>query len=101
MVSDLANGVKQILLFAERAIEDALYDDADLLEKVIGKMYELIVETATFVCNYTKRSIAGEYATLGSLSFGNQLLGQSKLSGPRYYLKTIGESQISTTTLTS
>ena len=78
-------------------MEDALYDDADLLEKAIGKMYELIVDTATFVCNYTKRSIAGEYATLDRLSYGDLTLDQSELSAPRYYLTTTGESQISTT----
>ena len=60
MVSDLATGVNRMLPFAERATEDVLYDNVDLLEKVIGKMYELIVETATFICDYTKRNIAGE-----------------------------------------
>ena len=64
MVSDLANGINRILSFAERATEDAIYNDGDLLEKAIGKLYELIVETAAFICSYTKRNVAGEYDTL-------------------------------------
>ena len=63
MIFDLADVVNRILPFAERAIEDVLYDDVDLLERVIGKMYELIVDTATFICNYTKRNVPGEYDT--------------------------------------
>jgi len=64
MVSDLANGVNRILSFAVRTAGDVLYDEGDLLAKAIGKLYELIVESATFICSYTKRNIAGEYDTL-------------------------------------
>ena len=56
MVSDLASSIERILPFAKRALEDVLYDKAELLEPLVKKMYNLISETATFICGYVKRS---------------------------------------------
>ncbi|KIM24838.1 hypothetical protein M408DRAFT_331512 [Serendipita vermifera MAFF 305830] len=58
MVSDLAIGVDRILPFANRTLEDVLYDDADVLEDVIRRLHETVVDTATFLCVYAKRSPA-------------------------------------------
>lgn len=56
MVSDLAAGIGRILPFAERTLDDVLYDEAELLDPLIKKLFDLIVEAATFICEYAKRS---------------------------------------------
>jgi hypothetical protein len=64
MMSDLASAVESILPFAERTMEDVLCDDADLLEGVVRRLYELIGDTATFICGYAKRSPTCEFQDL-------------------------------------
>ena len=61
MVSDLASAVDRILPFAKRALEEVLEGDADLLEGVIRRLYELIGDVASFICGYTKRGRACEF----------------------------------------
>ncbi|KIM28402.1 hypothetical protein M408DRAFT_140848 [Serendipita vermifera MAFF 305830] len=58
MVSDLALSVDRTLPFAKRTLEDVLYDDADVLEEVVRRLHESIVDTAEFLCGYAKRSPA-------------------------------------------
>jgi hypothetical protein len=65
MASDLAEAVDQILPFAKRTLEEVLEGDADLLAAVVRKLYELIVEIATFICGYAKQSRACETIFLG------------------------------------
>ena len=60
MVSDLASALGRIVPFAKRALEEVLEGDADLLEGVIERLYELIGEIAAFICGYIKRGRACE-----------------------------------------
>ena len=61
MASDLALAVDRILPFAKRALGEVLEGDADLLEGVIRKLYELIGDIAAFICSYAKRGRACEF----------------------------------------
>lgn len=56
MVSDLASGIERILPFATHVLEDVLYDETELLDGAIRKLYEVITDTAVFVVDYAKRS---------------------------------------------
>jgi hypothetical protein len=56
MVSDLASWIERILLFATHLLEDVLYDETELLDGAVCKLYEVITETAGFVIGYAKRS---------------------------------------------
>ena len=64
MASDLATAVDRILPFAKRALEGVLEGDADLLEGVIRRLYELIGDIAAFICGYVKRGRTCEFDVL-------------------------------------
>ena len=60
MVSDLARCVERIHPFAEMALDDVVVDgDAELLEKAISQLYELVINTATFISGYVQRHPLG------------------------------------------
>jgi hypothetical protein len=56
-ISDLASGIEGILPFAKQTAEDVLFED-ELLDKVVGKLYDLIGDTVNFVIGYAKRGPA-------------------------------------------
>lgn len=55
MLSDLADQIERILPFAKQAPEEIVYDDTELLEGAIGKLYNLIMNMAEFICDYVRR----------------------------------------------
>jgi hypothetical protein len=57
-VSDLADGVGRILPFAELVLEDIICEETELLEKVVTNLCVLISDTASFICEYAKQSLA-------------------------------------------
>jgi hypothetical protein len=56
MVSNLADGVGRILPFVRKVQEQIVHDDDDLLEGVIKGLYDIVMDTATFICSYVRRS---------------------------------------------
>jgi hypothetical protein len=56
MVSDLADQIGRILPFAKQVLEEITYEDTDLLEGAVRKLYDLIMDTAEFICDYVRRS---------------------------------------------
>lgn len=56
MVSDLAERVGRILRFIKPVQEENMDDDIELLEGVIEKIYDLILDTAEFIDGYVRRS---------------------------------------------
>ena len=56
MVSDLADGVGRILPFVRKVQEQTVHDDDDLLEAVIRRLYDIVMDTAEFICGYVHRS---------------------------------------------
>jgi hypothetical protein len=64
MVSDLADQIERILPFAKQVLEVIVYDDTELLEGAIRKLYDLIMDTAEFICDYIRRSPASRYSSM-------------------------------------
>lgn len=56
MVSELAMRTGRILPFADRLLEDAVCEETELVALAIGKLCDLIVETAGFACKHIKDS---------------------------------------------
>ena len=67
MVSALAAGIGRILPFAEHMLDDALCNEAELLKPLIKKLFDLMVEAATFICEYAKRSPSSMPVSSGNL----------------------------------
>ncbi|PVF92870.1 hypothetical protein CPB86DRAFT_790727 [Serendipita vermifera] len=60
-VADLADQIERILPFAKQALEEIVYDDTELLEVAIGRLYNLIMDTAEFTCEYVRRRPASTH----------------------------------------
>jgi len=58
-VSDLASGIERILPFAERVLEDVLYEE-ELLDEAVRKLYDLMGDAANFIIDYAKRGPASK-----------------------------------------
>ncbi|KAG8828512.1 hypothetical protein FRC19_003851 [Serendipita sp. 401] len=56
MVSDLTRQLKRILPFAKEALKEAIEENADILQKAIGRLYTLTTDVAEFSCDYVKRN---------------------------------------------
>jgi hypothetical protein len=56
MVSELTDQIEHLLPFAKQAMEEIVYDDTELLEGVIRKLYNLVMDMAEFICGYVKKS---------------------------------------------
>jgi len=56
-VSDLASGIGEILPFAERVLEDVLYEE-ELLDEAVRRLYDLMGDAANFIIDYAKRGPA-------------------------------------------
>jgi hypothetical protein len=63
-VSELAECVGRILPFAEEFIEDIVYDDTELLERVVRRLCALIRDTAAFICEYAQQSLMSVFFLL-------------------------------------
>lgn len=65
MLSDLADGIGRILPVIEGAMDlVSVKDERGLLNETLLKMSELIETTATFICDYVKRSPASALPAL-------------------------------------
>jgi hypothetical protein len=56
MVSNLAESVNRIHPFVRKVQEKAKHDEIDLLEEVITRILNIVIDTAEFVCSYVHRS---------------------------------------------
>ncbi|KAG8778430.1 hypothetical protein FRC16_003848, partial [Serendipita sp. 398] len=56
MVSDLTRQLKRILPFAKEALKEAIEENANILQKAIGRLYTLTTDIAEFSCDYVKRN---------------------------------------------
>lgn len=56
MVSNLADGVERIIPFVRQIQEQALYSDAELMDGIIRKVYDLVLDVADFISGYVCRS---------------------------------------------
>ena len=77
MVSDLAWGIERILPFATHVLEDVLYDETELLDEAVRKLYDIITDTAEFIVGYPKRSPISALCLLWCCSAINRQVGRA------------------------
>lgn len=56
MVSDLVDKVERIIPFVEQVEKEILHEGAQLLEGIVTKMCNLVLDTAEFVGSYVQKS---------------------------------------------
>src|SRR5258708_989896 len=55
MLLGFLNRLKRILPLADRVAEDIVCEDAEVLEEVIPRMFEVVQSVAKFSCDYVRR----------------------------------------------
>jgi hypothetical protein len=61
MVADLAKSIQRLLPFINDVAGNIVWDgDTNLLKQTVLKMFKLIDEAASYICQYVKRSFGCE-----------------------------------------
>ena len=68
MPSGLLDRLQRILFFANKVADEIVYDETDILEKTIPRMYKVIEKVAKYSCSYVKRGRFGEQLALLNLA---------------------------------
>ena len=55
MPPELLDRLKRILRFAEAVVDEIVYEETDILEKTIPRMFEVMQKVAKYSCDYVKR----------------------------------------------
>ena len=59
MPSDLLDRLKRILIFADKVADEIVYEETDMLEKTIPRMFKVMQKVANCSCDYVKRGRFG------------------------------------------
>lgn len=68
MLSGLFDRLQRILLFADKAADEIVCEETDILEKVIPHMFEVMQGVAKFACDYVKCGRFGRKSSFLDLS---------------------------------
>ena len=64
MPSELLDRLQRILLFADKVVDEIVYEETGILEKTIPHMFEVMQKVAKFSCEYVKRGRLGGYLSV-------------------------------------
>ena len=59
MPRDLLYRLQGILVFADKAADEIVYEETDILQKTIQKMFKVMEQAANCSCDYVKRGRFG------------------------------------------
>jgi hypothetical protein len=59
MPSDLLDRLERILLFADKVADEIVYEETEILEKTIPRMFKVMQNVAKYSCDYVKRGRFG------------------------------------------
>jgi hypothetical protein len=64
MPSELLDRLQRILFFADKVADEIVYEETDILEKTIPRMFEVMQKVAKFSCDYVKRGRFGGHLSV-------------------------------------
>ena len=64
MPSDLLDRLRRILFFADKVTDEIAYEETDILEKTIPRMFRVMDKVAKCSCDYVKRGRFGGQSVL-------------------------------------
>ena len=64
MPSDLLDRLQRILVFADKVADEIVYEETDILEKTIPRMFGVMQKVAKCSCDYVKRGRFGKQYSL-------------------------------------
>src|SRR5258707_14133615 len=59
MPSDLLDRLQRILIFADKVADEIVYEETEILEKTIPRMFKVMEKVAKCSCDYVKRGRFG------------------------------------------
>jgi hypothetical protein len=59
MPSDLLDRLQRILFFADKVADEIVYEETEILEKTIPRMFKVMEKVAKCSCDYVKRGRFG------------------------------------------
>jgi len=59
MPADLLDRLKRISFFANKVADEIAYEETDILEKTIPRMFKVMQRVAKFSCDYVRRGRFG------------------------------------------
>ena len=59
MPSDLLDRLQRILVFADKVADEIVYEETDILQKTIQRMFKVMEQVAKGSCDYVKRGRFG------------------------------------------
>ena len=69
MPSELMDRLQRILFFADKIADEIVYEETEILEKTIPRMFKVMGKVAKCSCDYVKRGRFGGQASF--LNFAN------------------------------
>jgi len=59
MPSDLLDRLQRILCFADNVADEIVYEETEILEKTVPRMFRVMQKVAKYSCDYVKRGHFG------------------------------------------
>ena len=59
MPSELLNRLQRILVFADKVADEIVYEETEILDKTIPRMFEVMQKVAKCSCDYVRRGCFG------------------------------------------
>jgi len=82
MPSDLLDRLRRVLFFADKVADEIVYEETEILEKTIPRLFKVMENVAKGSCDYVKRGRFGEQSAF--LNFAMLMIAERTLSGLAY-----------------
>jgi len=82
MPSDLLDRLRRVLFFADKVADEIVYEETEILEKTIPRLFKVMGNVAKGSCDYVKRGRFGEQSAF--LNFAMLMIAERALSGLAY-----------------
>ena len=68
MPLELLDRLQRILIFADKVADEVVYEETDILEKTIPRMFKVMQKVAKYSCDYVKRGRFGRRSAFLNLA---------------------------------
>ena len=82
MPLDLLDRLQRILIFADKVADEIVYEETDILEKTIPRMFKVMQTVAKCSCDYVKRGRFGRQSASLKLAIADDRREDIEWTGP-------------------
>ena len=82
MPLDLLDRLQRILIFADKVADEIVYEETDILEKTIPRMFKVMQTVAKCACDYVKRGRFGRQSAFPKLAIADDRREDVEWAGP-------------------